>query len=116
MISFHISTFERILYLLDPSRKGFYKHTTKKGISKSKPSFRKAPPKHAATQVSDAMQQEMLISHGFFDVNVSYLSLEFIICRFCIYTHLPRESLLTGEIRIAGTTPSLDSRFGGEIP
>ncbi|KAH0861038.1 hypothetical protein HID58_089299, partial [Brassica napus] len=50
-------------------RKGFYKHTTKKGISKSKPSFRKAPPKHAATQVSDAMQQEMLISHGFFDVN-----------------------------------------------
>ncbi|KAF2534836.1 hypothetical protein F2Q70_00032398 [Brassica cretica] len=36
--------------------------------------------------------------------------------KFCIYTHLPRESLLTGEIRIAGTTPSLDSRFGGEIP
>ncbi|CAN7000256.1 unnamed protein product [Brassica rapa subsp. trilocularis] len=68
MISSHISTIERILYLLDPS-KGFYKHTTKKGISKSKPSSRKAPPKHAATQVSDAMQQEMLISHGFFDVN-----------------------------------------------
>ncbi|CAN7138957.1 unnamed protein product [Brassica rapa subsp. narinosa] len=77
MISFHISTFERILYLLDlssisylfPSRKGFYKQTTKKGISRSKPSSRKAPPKHAAIQVSDATQQEMLISHGFLDFN-----------------------------------------------
>ncbi|KAF2554673.1 hypothetical protein F2Q68_00014073 [Brassica cretica] len=35
--------------------------TTKKGISKSKPSPRKAPPKHAATQVSDATQLEICL-------------------------------------------------------
>ncbi|KAH0939905.1 LOW QUALITY PROTEIN: hypothetical protein HID58_007366 [Brassica napus] len=52
-----------ISYLF-PSRKGFYTQTTKKGISRSKPSSRKAPPKHAAIQVSDATQQEMLISHA----------------------------------------------------
>ncbi|CAF1936638.1 unnamed protein product [Brassica oleracea var. botrytis] len=53
----------------DKCIKGFYKQTTKKGISKSKPSSRKAPPKHAATQVSDATQREMLISHDSLDVN-----------------------------------------------
>ncbi|KAH0881373.1 hypothetical protein HID58_068767, partial [Brassica napus] len=54
-------------YLEETKRKG--QVTTKKGISKSKPSSRKAPPKHAATQVSDATQREMLISHDSLDVN-----------------------------------------------
>ncbi|KAL0794642.1 hypothetical protein Bca101_066019 [Brassica carinata] len=55
--------------------KGFYKQTKSNitgGISKSKPSSRKASPKHAATQGSDATQPAALISHGSLDVNDDY--------------------------------------------
>ncbi|KAH0938326.1 hypothetical protein HID58_005787 [Brassica napus] len=77
---------ESSISYLFPSRKGFYKQTTKKGISRSKPSSRKAPPKHAAIQVSDATQQEMLISHGFLDFNGR--------CRLaCVLTNVAGEAI-----------------------
>ncbi|KAF8089582.1 hypothetical protein N665_0502s0045, partial [Sinapis alba] len=53
----------------------FYKQTKNNitgGISKSKPYSRKDPPKHAATQVSDATQWAVLILHGPLDANGRY--------------------------------------------